>query len=193
MSTKKDKSIDPLSQEDKILFNEAMKDVKPIDLKSKHTANKSISLPQSTLKSRRELAQNTEANTHTFTDMWVESIAPEANLQYKQADLSNAVFAKFKSEYFMVEDVLDLHGYTIEKAMSSLWGFMHDSLERDYRYVRVIHGKSNRRFNNQEVTLKSLVVVWLARLPFVLAYCSCLPKSGGTGALNVLLKRQRKS
>ncbi|MBE8215069.1 MAG: hypothetical protein HAW62_01890 [Endozoicomonadaceae bacterium] len=195
MSKHTKKGMDSLSEEDKILFTEAMENVKPLD-KSKHQKNiQRKALPQKTQsnpvsKQRESGRQHHIADTHELSDICFQLIEPEAYLTFQHNSLSHTLFNQLKAEDFLIDAEFDLHGCTVDQAMHQLWQFMHHSYEKKYKCVRVIHGKSRQRFQDQVVTLKSLLVVWLTRFPFILGYCSCKPKSGGTGAVNVLLQRK---
>lgn len=85
---------------------------------------------------------------------------------------------------------LDLHGYTVEQARDELSTFIHDASRQQLRAVIVIHGKAFTQ-PGQPALLKSCVNDWLRQLGPVLAFCSAQPKDGGTGAVYVLLKRER--
>jgi DNA-nicking Smr family endonuclease len=54
--------------------------------------------------------------------------------------------------------------------------------------VRIVHGKGLRSRNGPR--LKRLASRLLSRHPAVLAFASCRPVDGGTGAVTVLLKKR---
>lgn len=87
-----------------------------------------------------------------------------------------------------VEGAIDLHGLRVEEARESLGAFLHQSLARGRRCVRVVHGKG-RRSPGGEGILRAKVQKWLTRRDEVLAFASCTPVDGGTGAVYVLLKK----
>jgi len=85
---------------------------------------------------------------------------------------------------------LDLHGYTIEQARDEVSRFLRDAHKQNMRSVILVHGKSHTQ-SGKSPLIKSYVNEWLRRFPGVLAFCSAQPKDGGTGAVYVLLKRDR--
>lgn len=86
---------------------------------------------------------------------------------------------------------LDLHGHNAAQAQGKLTQFLLASNRAGYRCVLVITGKGVRG----EGVLRGLVPDWLKHKPLseiVLAIAQAKPGDGGTGALYVLLRRQRE-
>ncbi|WP_445680414.1 Smr/MutS family protein [Radicibacter daui] len=86
---------------------------------------------------------------------------------------------------------IDLHGMSQEKAHLALMGFVVHHWRVGSRCVLVITGKGPRG----EGILRSAVPRWLADAPLkdkVLSFSDAQPADGGSGALYVLLKRQRQ-
>jgi DNA-nicking Smr family endonuclease len=82
---------------------------------------------------------------------------------------------------------LDLHGLGIAEAQHEVVRFLSACLERRIRSVRIIHGKGYGSRVTAPV-LKNRLYAWLCQHHDVLAFCSCPPEHGGTGAVNVLLR-----
>ncbi len=80
---------------------------------------------------------------------------------------------------------LDLHGYTTIQTCEALSAFIHQ--HQNEQYLRIIHGKGHNSPDHKSI-LKSQVVRYLTQHPDVLAFHSCPPNQGGTGAVFVLLK-----
>ena len=59
------------------------------------------------------------------------------------------------------------------------------------RCVRVIHGKGLRS-KNREPVLKTKVANWLIQRDEVLAFCQARQTEGGSGAVMVLLKGEKR-
>ncbi|MCY4177869.1 MAG: Smr/MutS family protein [Endozoicomonadaceae bacterium] len=185
-----------LSQEERDLFQEAMKTVKPLKQPlQKHfienTRQNRSQYPESTLKLRRQNASvPEEKNNHLLLrDIQAEPVSPEEFISFRHESLSLKLFNSLKNSKFPIERCLDLHGYTIDEARERLIRFIDFSQQKKYRSLRVIHGKSSKKYQRDGITLKSRVACWLTQIPSVLGYCSCLPKDGGTGAVYVLLRR----
>lgn len=116
-----------------------------------------------------------------------EAISETAGaLHYAAPGVQNRVVRRLKRGQISVEDEIDLHGMRVTEAGDRLAGFLSDCARRELRCVRIIHGKGLRAGGS---VLKENVVRWLRSRSDVLAYCSAHPRDGGTGAVNVLLKK----
>jgi DNA-nicking Smr family endonuclease len=90
---------------------------------------------------------------------------------------------------------LDLHGMTAAEARDALEAFVTTSVRDGHRCLLVVHG---RGLNSKDQTpvLKERMKTWLARgriARHVLAFATARPCDGGTGALYVLLRRDRRA
>jgi DNA-nicking Smr family endonuclease len=94
---------------------------------------------------------------------------------------------RLKRGEFASESELDLHGLRTFEAEEALEDFIVSALETGLRCVSIIHGKGYRSENRTGV-LKPFTVNWLKGVGEVMAFCSALPKDGGTGAVYVMLK-----
>lgn len=92
-----------------------------------------------------------------------------------------------KLKHSTIEDSLDLHGYQGDAARRLLLEFLHEAALHQLRCVLVIHGKGLNSPGGESV-LRILTRNWLTQHPQVLAFCSALPGTGGSGAVLVLLK-----
>ena len=98
---------------------------------------------------------------------------------------------RFRKGLLPLESVLDLHGLTQPQAHAALDLYIADCFARGLRAVLVITGKGNAG----EGVLKARVPDWLHMSPNsdrVLALTPARPRHGGTGALYVLLRRDRE-
>lgn len=112
-------------------------------------------------------------------------------LLYKKPGVQDKVFRKLRRGQFAVSAELDLHGYTVQHARECLSDFLKQSLVRNLRCVRVIHGKGLGSKQGRP-TIKSRIGGWLQQRQEVLAFCSARQQDGGAGALYVLLKNRRR-
>ena len=64
--------------------------------------------------------------------------------------------------------------------------FLQTCIEQKFRIALIIHGKGKKETQS---ILKNKINLWLRDLNIVLAFCSALPKHGGTGAVYILLKQ----
>lgn len=113
------------------------------------------------------------------------TIAGKEVISYAKNGVSGKIINKMKRGHIDNVSELDLHGYTIKQACEALSEFIyHKQFEQ---FVRIIHGKGYRSDNGMGV-LKTQVASFLKQHPQVLAFHSCPPEYGGTGAVFVLLK-----
>ena len=95
---------------------------------------------------------------------------------------------KLKRGQTPCEASLDLHRLIIREAEIAVAQFLTQAQQQNLRCITIVHGKG-RRANTDMPILKNKVNRWLRSHPSVLAFCSALPKDGGTGAIYVLLKK----
>jgi DNA-nicking Smr family endonuclease len=84
------------------------------------------------------------------------------------------------------DDILDIHGYTSDKAWILLDQFFNDAKDKGFEKLRIIHGKGNR--SQGEAVLKDTVRKYIEKCPFAGESGFEKAKYGGTGATWVLLK-----
>jgi len=109
-------------------------------------------------------------------------------LLFSRNGVQHSVLRKLRRGQYRVEAELDLHRMTSQEAYAALSSFIQACKRRQYRCVRVIHGKGLGSKEKRPV-LKGKVNQWLARWDDVLAFCSARPCDGGTGAAYILLRR----
>jgi DNA-nicking Smr family endonuclease len=103
--------------------------------------------------------------------------------------VSTDVIRKLKRGYWKTHTI-DLHGLKYGEAQGELTGFMHIARSHNWRCICIIHGKGIRSLNREPV-LRPMVYNWLLQDKEVLAFCHPSDTKGGSGALLVLLKRQK--
>lgn len=108
-------------------------------------------------------------------------------LTYRRSGIQDAVMRRLRRGYYRVESELDLHGLTVPEAKSAMRDFLARAIARQYRCVRVIHGKGLGSGPRGPVIKQSVNVI-LRRTDAVVAFCTARPIDGGTGAIYVLLK-----
>jgi len=87
---------------------------------------------------------------------------------------------------FSCADSIDLHNMTEKAAREVLLLFLAQSTRRGFGCIRVIHGKGLR--SQGRPVLKLMAQKVLRKHPSVIAFASCRPVHGGTGAADILLK-----
>jgi DNA-nicking Smr family endonuclease len=109
------------------------------------------------------------------------------SLAFHRPDISRNVIRQLRRGKYAIQAEIDLHGLTVSEAQTELRSFITECVDRNLRCIRVVHGKGLRSGDKGPV-LKANVNYWLPNWDDVLAFCSALPRHGGTGAIYVLLK-----
>ncbi|QKQ24253.1 Smr/MutS family protein [Candidatus Ruthia endofausta] len=107
-------------------------------------------------------------------------------ISYARNGVSLKIIKKMRQGNISRAPTLDLHGQTTIEACQSLSEFMH--YHQHQRFIHIIHGKGYNSDQGNSI-LKSQVASFLRQHPEVLAFNSCPPKDGGTGAVFALLKQ----
>ena len=123
-------------------------------------------------------------------DLKISDYETGDELLYCRPGLSRAIFRKLRKGDILPEAELDLHGKIVSEAKESVGVFLKQCYSSQRRCIRIIHGKGLRSPGGQPI-LKIKIDIWLRQRDEVLAYCSAQPRDGGTGAVYVLLKKQR--
>lgn len=179
------KDKDPKHTSGTQLFKEAMKGVKLL----KHNKTSQHKSKNKAIIQSKPTSQYQDTPTKSYlTDKVSQTVNATEVLSYSVSGIAPRTLKKLKTGKFPVEVSLDLHGHTIDEARTLLSEFVHSSQAEGLKVVHVIHGKGSRA-ESLTPKLKNLVNAWLPQLDEVLAYCSCLPRDGGTGAIYVLLRR----
>ena len=131
----------------------------------------------------------TDEKTYGFFDN--EEIETSDELSFKRPGVQNREFRKLKRGQFTISAELDLHGLTVEAAKADLSDFLQECLRQNHRCVKIIHGKGLRSKQGKPA-IKSRIGKWLQQRQEILAYHSAKQADGGTGALYVLMKKQKK-
>lgn len=172
-----------MKEEDKALFLEAMKGVKPlaklnkVHFEAKRLKHRIKHPLDRELDSLEPISDPTEHHTHA-----------DQILKYGCEQLQDRQYKQFKNGKLPTEAAIDLHGKTVDEARDALQEFIHLARHHSCRCVRVVHGKGS---GTQGGKLKNHVNHWLKQSQHILAFHSCTPKDGGAGALYVLLKSNR--
>lgn len=119
---------------------------------------------------------------------------PLANMDKRNAE-------RLRRGEMVIDGTIDLHGMTQDAAHAALDRFLAHSVAAGRRCLLVITGKGLRGprddagiIPERRGVLKTMVPRWLTdthNRGRVLAHCAARPQHGGSGALYVLLRRQR--
>ncbi|MBE0493213.1 MAG: Smr/MutS family protein [Thiomicrospira sp.] len=169
-----------LSEEDKLLFAQAMEGAVPINTSEKAT------LARPKLKAKRPKTSHIDLIEANNVES-VEAVSAHQSLLFHEKGLRLQDLSRLRKGEFSIQARLDLHGDTEEVAQPRLLQFIQQSYLANYRFALIIHGKGYNSDIDYPV-LKNLVNQTLRALPQIVAFCSAQQKDGGTGAVYVLLK-----
>lgn len=172
-----------VSEEERKLFRESVVGAKPIKARKKPTPTRAKPPPRARFAAaeRRAVLEESlkldlqDADAFTGEDLW-----------YAKPGVQHALMRKLRRGQFSPRAELDLHGLRSEDARVLVAEFLYAAQQRNYRCVRIIHGKGLGSGPKGPV-IKQKLGGWLRQRKDVLAFCSARPVDGGTGALYVLL------
>jgi DNA-nicking Smr family endonuclease len=176
--------VKPKPDEDEIgLFREAIRGVKPLS----HAVRVTTEPPKP-----RARARFTRADRKLVLEEILHGSADEPELTaadpttFARPGVSETTLRKLRRGQYRVQAELDLHGLSLAEAKAQLREFLSESLQRNVRCLRIVHGKGLRSGPKGPV-LRQLVNNALRRTAQVLAFVSARQVDGGTGAVYVLL------
>jgi DNA-nicking Smr family endonuclease len=166
------------------LFRQTVGDV--VTVKSNTVVQKKSVRP-----SRPAPAGHGDRNASIYFEEFVPDkfrVSANDHIQFKRPGLQDKVFHKLRRGQLPVTATLDLHGMTGYNAKLALDRFLHQrNKSAGQTCVRVIHGKGIGSRDGQP-KIKQYMQIWLQDNMDVMAYSSCMPRDGGTGAVYLLLK-----
>jgi DNA-nicking Smr family endonuclease len=160
-----------LDDQDEELFRREISDVRPLT----HKQAEKKSSPSPVLS--RPAAGGRESSTETSD-----------SLSFIRPGVQSSALQKLKRGRFRIEATLDLHGLRAVEAKAELHLFIQSARARALQAVRIVHGKGHGSEGGQPV-LRPKIRQWLRELPAVLAFTSASPRNGGSGAVDVLLRK----
>lgn len=173
--------------DDARLFREAVRDVKPLGHPTP-AADQPSKLPRRPRPAARfSRADRLAVLEESLRDDIIDpALAGGEELVFRRAGIQLSVLRKLRRGDYRVQGEIDLHGLTVAEAKQALREFLGQALLRQWRCVRIVHGKGLRSGHRGPV-LKGMVGTMLRKLGPVLAYVSARQVDGGTGAVYVLL------
>lgn len=176
-----------ISDDEKALFRFAMRTAKPISPKNtKVKYEKKRVAPKI---HQDFISFEKPQNNIYLSSEYTNPITAEEVISYKVSGLPQKQFKHMQSGQQGYSSRLDLHGKTVDGAADALRDFVQACFDNDVRNLLIIHGKGG--YLNDTSLIKSYVNHWLRQIDHVLGFHSAKPKDGGTGAVYVLLKRNK--
>jgi len=184
-----EKKIDQRS--DRIIFEEAMADVKKI-------SNSNYAVPSQTtnnhLNSRKNFSYDEHETVVQLKELikngtgFIVSLTPEY-VEGTANNVSPEVARRLHHGYFSIQAHIDLHGLGVNDAHQAFDRFLNKSVMAGKRAVLIIHGRGLS--SPHQPILKTKVYKWLTAAPWhkwVIAFSSARLCDGGAGATYVLLR-----
>ena len=163
-------------------FRQAMADVTPLRAPDRIEPVPKKTPAQAVQKERDEQAVLQELLE--YSDELVELETGE-ELLYLRPGHQKRILRRLRRGQYSVGDTIDLHHMSVETAKQVLLDYVDQALERQLGCVRVVHGKGLR--SKTLPRLKIMTNRVLRKHPRVIAFASCRPVDGGTGATDILL------
>jgi len=173
------------SQQDKLLFSEAVSDITPL------TQDKII---PSTENNNRVFVRK-HSSENELDDEIIDSLSDEYDpfendqqrndLNFHHQSISKRQFHSLRKNHYIPELILDLHGINRQQARNELLAFIKHCQQHDFRKVAIMPGYGYG-------ILRQSLNVWLRQLTEVLAFAESPQHSGGKGVIRVLLAASEK-
>jgi DNA-nicking Smr family endonuclease len=181
----KDRDRDPLSDEDREQFLDA---IGPVRRLPERAPPPSADKPAP----RTRMAERDEAEAREAFRHLLDADALEAGdaLRYRRDEVPPRVLRRLSRGEYAAQDELDLHHADSAQAEALLRAFLKAARDAEFGCVRIVHGKGVHGDSRLPV-LKNLTDRWLRQRADVLAFHSAPPAQGGNGAVLVLLKPRR--
>ena len=172
--------------DDRALFRQAVAGSRPLRVDKIHPYRQRLSA-----RPKQRLADEQAVLAESLDPLSFEAeMDLDDEMAHSRPGVQKRVMDKLRRGHYRIEAEMDLHRLTSEQAYEALSQFIGICQAQHKRCVRVIHGKGLGSANNTPV-LKHKVNHWLRRWDNVLAFCPARRCDGGTGAIYVLLRRNR--
>ncbi len=174
-----------ISDADKVLFRNSQRQTRRLKTNNKVVWHKPRTLDKQVVESTHMICP---AADHSFD---VAKVSGTTALTFQHSGVQPRMLRQLRQGKLPPEKTLDLHGLTIIEAEDRLIDFLNHCSKQRIRIISIVHGKGN---NSKQPfpPLKNFVNQFLRRHRSVLAFTSApLRGGGGTGAVYVLLKRNR--
>ena len=125
-------------------------------------------------------------------ELFTDKVHTLESFSAARVSISSDVFKKLKKGLVPVERKLDLHGFKEEEAWQGLNDFLLEVYSQGLRCVLIVHGKGKGYGDKGDMgIIKANICAWLENSGLVLAYHTAQGKHGGSGAVYVLIRRNK--
>ncbi len=172
------------------LFRSSLGEIKVMPKSDRYVPNlPAASVPVARVVPRTEAEEVAAVLRESLSDQFdVDALLEDdPALSYSQPGVGPDVVRKMRKGHWPVQDELDLHGMTRDKARDQLGDFLRRAGQRNLRCVCIIHGRGLGSAGGEPV-LRSIVRSWLVQKDEVIAFCAANTPDRNHGALVVLLR-----
>ena len=141
---------------------------------------------------KENIPQNLNYNIPISDEVFNNIQHTEKTLSGCRVSISPDHFKKLKKGAFAIEGRLDLHGFKEDQAWQGLNDFLNETYQQNKRCVLIVHGKGKGYGDCGNMgIIKANICQWLQNSPYVLAYHTAQGKHGGSGAVYVLMRKNK--
>ncbi len=175
-----------MSLEDDDLFKNAMEDVTPL----KNCADIHWLKAPVTKFSRQ--SEDEAQLDNPLTRGFLTVIPRAVPLEYKVAGIQQGVLDKLRLGKYPLDASLNLLRQPIETCRQSLWCFMREAQQNNFRNLLIIHGKGREDDAHPNI-VRSYLARWLPQFEEVQVFCHAQLHHGGSGACYVGLRKSEQA
>jgi DNA-nicking Smr family endonuclease len=173
---------DNISDDDKKLFRDSLSQASPI--KKNNNVHHKAPRPKAKLVTQPELSD--DMSSYFLSEM--STVSSQEYLYFHEGGLQNKILRQLRQNKLPIEAELALHGFTVAQAEKMILQFIKQAQQEHKKVIRIIHGKGFTQAGDYP-PIKNTVNRMLRHNSQVLAFCSSNEHHGGTGSVNILLKR----
>ncbi|TPH17953.1 endonuclease SmrB [Litorilituus lipolyticus] len=170
-----------VSENDKMLFSDAIGKVKPMVVDTIHPVKKS-SKPKTHFDDKKN--HQAKAEFH-FSDEFEPNLNKKGPMQYVRDDVDSFEVKNLRRGYYAPDLILDLHGLDQHQAKKEIAALLFACQKEHAQCICIVHGIGSN-------ILKNKVPHWLVQHPDVMAFHQAPLEWGGNGALLALIELKDK-
>ena len=126
-----------------------------------------------------------------FSTSLIQPIQGNLPVSFSHPSISSQRRKKIFAHPFKPDRCLDLHHLSAQEAYLSCQYAISQCQQANLRKLHLICGQGHHSYGRSK--LKGICVIVLYHSPSILAYQSAHPSCGGTGAIDIFLKKRSKS
>ncbi|MCT4716928.1 DNA endonuclease SmrA [Enterobacteriaceae bacterium H18W14] len=174
-----------MNLDDKLLFLDAMEDVKPL----KSCTNSQWLKPA---KQKAPQKIDTLQLDNFLTTEYLEIVPLGTPLAFKREGLQTGVLDKLRLGKYSQEASLNLLRQPVEQCRQMLFALIQQAKKDGLRNLLIVHGKGRDDRSHANI-VRSYLARWLPEFEEVQAFCSAMEHHGGSGACYVALKKSTQA